>query len=53
MDNKTRSILKVVAVILVIAAVMMQIGWLYLPVLIAYKFWLVILAFGLLLISSK
>jgi hypothetical protein len=53
MSNKTRSILKILAVILVLVAVMMNIGWLTIPTLSAYRFWFVVLAFGLLLISSK
>jgi len=53
MSNKTRSILKAIAVILVLLAVMMHIGWVAIAVISAYKFWLVVIAFGLLLIGSK
>ena len=53
MSNKTRSILKAIAVILVLLAVMMQLGWVAIPALSAYKFWFVVIGFGLLLISSK
>lgn len=53
MSNKTRSILKIIAVILVLVAVMMQIGWLSIPGLMYYRFWSVVVGFGLLLISSK
>lgn len=53
MSNKTRSILKIIAVILVLVAVMMNIGWLSIAYISAYKFWMVVIAFGLLLISSK
>jgi hypothetical protein len=53
MSNKTRSIIKVVAVVLVLLAVMMHIGWISIYAITVYKFWMVILAFGLLLISSK
>jgi hypothetical protein len=53
MSNKTRSILKAIAVILVLLAVMMHIGWIAIAVIGAYKFWLVVIAFGLLLIGSK
>jgi hypothetical protein len=53
MSNKTRSILKAIAVILVLLAVMMQIGWVSIVAISVYKFWLVVIAFGLLLISSK
>jgi cell division septal protein FtsQ len=53
MSNKTRSILKAIAVILVLLAVVMQIGWVAIPAISIYRFWMVVLAFGLLLISSK
>ena len=52
MSNKARSILKVLAVILVLLVVM-QIGWVIIPSISIYKFWFVVIAFGLLLISSK
>jgi hypothetical protein len=53
MSNKTRSIIKAIAVILVLVAVLMQLNWLIIPVVYGYKFWLVVIAFGLLLIGSK
>ncbi|MBT1702500.1 hypothetical protein [Chryseosolibacter indicus] len=53
MSNKTRSILKAIAVILVLLCVMMQLGWIAIPAISIYKFWIVVIAFGLLLISSK
>jgi hypothetical protein len=53
MSNKTRSILKAVAVVLVILAVCMEFGWIIIPLIVPYKFWIVLLAFGLLLLSSK
>lgn len=53
MSNKTRSILKAVAVILVLLAVMMHVGWVSIYAVSAYKFWIVVIAFGLLLIGSK
>jgi len=53
MSNKTRSVLKVIAVILVLLAVIIQIGWVIIPAIVGYKFWFVVIAFGLLLISSK
>ena len=42
MSNKARSILKVLAVILVLLAVVMQIGWVIIPSISIYKFWFVI-----------
>lgn len=53
MSNKTRSILKAIAVILVLLAVLMQLQIVIIPAVSVYKFWIVVIAFGLLLISSK
>ena len=53
MSNKTRSVLKIIAVVLVLVAVMTHIGWLAIPYISLYRFWLVVIGFGLLLISSK
>ena len=53
MSNRTRSILKAVAVIIVLLAVVMQLQWVIIPSISVYKFWLVVIAFGLLLITSK
>jgi antibiotic biosynthesis monooxygenase (ABM) superfamily enzyme len=53
MSNKTRSILKAVAVLIVLLCVAMQLQWIIIPAISAYKFWLVVIAFGTLLIASK
>lgn len=53
MSNRTRSILKAVAVVIVLLAVVMQLQWVIIPSISVYKFWLVVIAFGLLLISTK
>jgi len=53
MSNRTRSIIKALAVILVLLAVAMQLQWIIVPALTIYRFWFVVIAFGLLLISSK
>jgi hypothetical protein len=53
MSNKTRSVLKGLAVVIVLLAVVMQVGWVIIPAIAVYRFWLVVIAFGLLLISSK
>jgi hypothetical protein len=53
MSNKARSVLKGIAVVLVLLAVVMQLGWVIIPSISVYKFWFVVIAFGLLLISSK
>ncbi len=53
MSNKTRSILKAIAVVLVLVAVAIHLGWISIPAINMYRFWMVILAFGLMLITSK
>ena len=53
MSNKTRSILKAIAVILVLLAVLMDLSIVAVPALTYYKFWIVVIAFGLVLISSR
>lgn len=32
---------------------MMQLNWVVIPAVLHYKFWIVVLAFGLLLVGSK
>ncbi|HEY0653994.1 MAG TPA: hypothetical protein VGD65_12735 [Chryseosolibacter sp.] len=53
MSNKTRAVLKGVAVVLVLLAVLMHMQIVIIPALSVYRFWIVVLAFGFLLISSK
>lgn len=53
MSNKTRSILKAIAVILVLLAVLMDLHIVIVPAIAVYKFWIVVVAFGVLLVSSK
>jgi hypothetical protein len=53
MSNKTRSILKAIAAILVLLAVVMKLGYVSIPALTAYTFWMVVIGFALLLIASK
>jgi hypothetical protein len=53
MSNKTRSILKGIAVVLVLLAVLMELKIIIIPAIVVYKFWIVVIAFGLLLIGSK
>jgi len=51
--SKTRSILKGIAVILVLLAVLMELKIIIIPAIVVYKLWIVVIAFGLLLIGSK
>ena len=53
MDNKTRSTLKLIALLIVILMVVMELGWIIIPFLVPYVFWLMVIAFGLLLIANK
>jgi antibiotic biosynthesis monooxygenase (ABM) superfamily enzyme len=53
MSNKTRSILKAIAVVIVLLCVAMQLQWVIIPSVSVYRFWLVVIAFGIMLISSK
>jgi len=53
MSNRTRSFLKAAAVVVVLLAVVMQLQWVIIPSVSVYKFWLVVIAFGMLLITSK
>lgn len=45
--------LKFIAVIIVALAVLMQLSIVIIPVIAIYKFWMVVIAFALLLIASK
>lgn len=53
MSNKTRSILKAIAVIVVLLAVLMELRVVIIPSLYLYSFWMVVISFGILLIGSK
>jgi len=53
MSNKTRSILKALAVVIVLLAVLMDLSIVIIPAIAVYKFWMVVAAFGIMLISSK
>jgi hypothetical protein len=53
MSNKTRSILKAIAVIIVLLCVLMHLNFVSIVGVEQYKFWLMTIAFGLLLITSK
>jgi len=53
MSNKTRSTIKLMAIILVALAVLMQLSIVVIPALIVYKFWLVVIGFAMMLIASR
>ncbi|HEY9044345.1 MAG TPA: hypothetical protein VIN08_00530 [Ohtaekwangia sp.] len=53
MSNKTRNILKITAIILVVITLLMQFHLIVIPAIVGYKYWIAVVAFGLLLIASK
>lgn len=53
MSNRTRSILKAIAVLLVLLAVLMELHLVIIPAVVGYKFWIVVIAFAIMLISTK
>ena len=53
MSNKTRSILKAIAVLFVLVAVLIQIDFIHIKYVDPNRFWMVVIGFGLLLVSSK
>lgn len=53
MSNKTRSVIKGIAALLVLLAVMMQMHWVVIPALAGYTFWMTVIAFGLVLFTSR
>ncbi|MGF1635898.1 MAG: hypothetical protein ACFCUU_02410 [Cyclobacteriaceae bacterium] len=53
MDRRTRYFIKALAIVIVLVAVLGELGILVIPSIIGYKFWLVVLAFGMLLLASR
>lgn len=53
MNNKMRNLLRVLAVLLVLLAVLMQLDIIWVRQLSEMKFWMVVIGFGLMLISSR
>jgi len=53
MSRRTRFLLRFFAILLVLVAVLMELGTIHVSFLVGYKFWMSVLGFGLLLISSK
>lgn len=52
MSAKTKSLIKMTAVIIVLLMVLMEFSIVVIPLLVPYKFWLVVIAFALVLISN-
>lgn len=53
MNTKTRSLLKTLAILLVLAAVLLELDILNLAFAEPYKLWMTVLGFGILLLASK
>ena len=53
MSNKTRNLVKGIAVLLVILAVLMDRGFVRIPAIEVYNFWIVVVAFGMMLFASR
>ncbi|MEJ1241477.1 hypothetical protein WBG78_25240 [Chryseolinea sp. T2] len=54
MNNKVRSIIRAVAIVLVLLCVVMQLHWVIIPAVTpGYRFWTIAVAFGMILITSK
>jgi hypothetical protein len=45
--------IRIAAIILLIVSILMYLGWLEIPVINIYSFWLAVIAFGVLLMGSK
>ncbi len=52
MSRKTKNLIKLVAIIIVLILVFMELGIVAIPALAVYKFWLSIIAFCMVLIAS-
>lgn len=53
MNNKMRSMLRIIAVLLVLLAVLMELDMVFIPALAGMKFWMVVIGFCLMLISTR
>lgn len=53
MNRKTRFLIRFLSILLVLVAVLIELGTISIPVLAPYKFWMTVLGFGLLLISAR
>jgi len=53
MSRKSRNLIKLVAIIIVLVLVFMELGFIAIPALNPYQFWLSIVAFGMVLVASR
>lgn len=52
MASRSSSVIKVVAIVLAILAILMKLGFVIIPILSPYEFWLMVIAFGLALAAK-
>lgn len=53
MNRRTRSVLRALAVLLVLVAVLMELNIVIIPALAQLRFWAVVVAFGIMLATAK
>jgi hypothetical protein len=53
MNQKTRSLIKGIAVLVVLLAVLMELQFVLIPALSPYKLWLVVIAFAMVLFTTR
>lgn len=53
MNQKIRSTIKLVAILIVALMVAMELNIIIIPAIAVYKFWLMVISFSMLLIGSK
>ena len=53
MSNKTRALLKGASIIIAIPVILMELGFISIPVLDPHKIWIMVISYGILLVSSK
>ncbi|WKK81700.1 hypothetical protein [Marivirga arenosa] len=53
MSRKSRNLMKLIAIIVILVLVFMELNIIAIPALAPYKFWLSVVAFGMVLIASR
>jgi hypothetical protein len=53
MSNKTKALLKGASIILAILVILMELEFINIPVLDPHKIWMMVISYGILLVSTK
>lgn len=53
MSNKTKALLKGISIIIAILVILMELDFISIPVLNPHKIWMLVISYGILLVSSK